>query len=135
MAWSIRNIPDICTRPPAISVPSAGGTFSINTANGPTYFDSYAGWAIPQSGREQVLIYFNSAPHKITFTDTSAVIDLHIVQFGSCLAQPIVPTVRAQGTNSAVISNAAAGTYFLVGDSNGGGAVADTMRVTIGAPG
>jgi len=135
MAWSIRNIPDFCTRPPAISVPSTGGTFSINTANGPTYFDSYAGWANPQTGREQVLIYFNGAPHKITFTDTSAAVDLHILQFSSCLAQPIVPTVRAQGSNVAVINNASAGTYFLVGDSNGTGGLADTMSVTIGAPG
>jgi len=135
MAWSIRTIPDLCTRPPAISVPSTGGTFFVNTANGPTYFDSYLGWAVPQTGREQVLTYFNSTPHRITFTDTSSAVDLHILQLSSCAGQPPITTVRANGSNSAVIPNAAAGLYFLVGDSNGGGALADTMTVTIGPPG
>ena len=136
MAWSIRTIPDICTIPPAISVPAAGGTFNINTANGPTFFDSYTGWPTGQTGREQLLAYPNLAPHRITVTDTNASVDLHILQFpgNNCAVQPIVPTVVAQGGNSAVIPNAPAGRYFIVGDSNGGGALADTITVTIGPP-
>jgi hypothetical protein len=134
MAWTIRSIPNICS-PPARSFPAAGGTFfNLSTANGPTYFDAYAGWGFNQTGRTQLFGYFNSAPHNLTFADTNANIDLHALQFPSCAAQPIVPTVLGNAFNSLTLVNAPAGTYYFVGDGFNGFVGTDTFSLTVAAP-
>ena len=116
-------------------MPSTGASYAnVSTANGPTFFDTYPGWGTDQSGREKVFFYRNTASHNITFTDTNASIDLHIVRFSSCTVDPIVPTVIAQGTNKASVHSAAPGLYFLIGDGANGFVGTDTFRVTIGAP-
>jgi hypothetical protein len=134
MAWTIRSIPDFCSQP-ARTFPSLGGTFSnLSTANGPTYFDAYSGWGFSQTGREQVFIYSNSTPHNLTFTDTNANIDLHALQFPSCGAQPIVPTVLGNAFNSLTLVNAPAGRYVFVGDGFAGFVGTDTFSLTVSAP-
>jgi hypothetical protein len=133
MAWTIRSIPNFCSAP-ARTFPSSGGTFSnLSTANGPTYFDSYSGWGFNQTGREQVFIYDNSAPHNLTFTDTNGSIDLHALSFPSCTASPIVPTVNANGTNSVTLRNAPAGRYYFVGDGFNGFVGTDTFSLAVTA--
>ena len=46
MAYSARTLPTPCTG--VTILPSTGGSVAVNTANGPTFFDSYAGWAFAQ---------------------------------------------------------------------------------------
>jgi hypothetical protein len=133
MAWSIKIIPNPCSAP-AIRVPAAGATFAnLSTANGPTFFDNYPGWGVDQSGRERVFLYTNTANHHITFTDTNSAIDLHIVRL-TCSTQPIVPTVLAQGSNSASVHSAPPGAYYLIADGSNGFVGVDTFRVIVGAP-
>src|SRR6266542_1507010 len=133
MAWSIKSIPNICSAP-ARSFASTGGSVSMSTANGPTYFDSYSGWGFNQTGREQVFIYSNTAPHNLTFTDTNANIDLHALRFASCAADPIVPTVLANAFNTMTLVNAPAGIYYFVGDGFNGFVGTDTFSLTVAAP-
>jgi Subtilase family len=132
MAWSIRSIPDICS-PPARTFGPSGGSLFTSTANGPTYFDSYAGWGFSQTGREQLFTYVNTAPHNLTFTDTNGNIDLHALQF-ACSPFSIVPTVRANGFNSITLVNAAPGTYRFIGDGFNGFVGTDTFTLTVAAP-
>jgi len=134
MAWTIRSVPNICSAP-AKTFPAAGGTFtSLSTTNGPTFFDSYAGWGFSQTGREQLFVYVNSAPHDLTFADTNGSVDLHALQFPSCASQPIVPNVLGNGFNSVMLVNAPAGTYFFVGDGFAGFVGTDTFSLTVAAP-
>jgi Subtilase family len=133
MAWTIRSIPNICSAP-ARTFPAAGGSFFLSTINGPTYFDSYAGWGFIQNGREQPFGYVNAAPHNLTFADTNANIDLHALQFPSCAAQPIVPNVLANGFNSVTLVNAPAGVYWFVGDGFNGFVGTDNFSLTVAAP-
>jgi hypothetical protein len=43
MAWSSRNLPNVCSAP-AKTFPPTGGNVAFNTDNGPTYFDTYHGY-------------------------------------------------------------------------------------------
>lgn len=129
MAYSIQSIPTFCTG--LVSLPATGGTYTINTANGPTFFDSYAGWAPNQSGREHVARLVLSTTKDITFTDTSASLDLHVVQMGCTAA---VPTVKGNGANSVFVDNAPAGTYYLVADGLNGAVGTATGTVTVSGP-
>jgi hypothetical protein len=133
MAWSIKSIPNICS-PPALVFGSSGGTVTRSTINGPTYFDSYAGWGFSQTGREQLFTYVNTAPHNLTFTDTNGNIDVHALQFANCAADPIVPTVLANGFNTITLVNAPVGVYRFIGDGFAGFVGLDTFTLTVAAP-
>ena len=124
MAWSVRSLPDFCTGATAISVASTfNGNIvrSINTANGSTFFDSYAGWGFTQSGREAVLkLTIAGANRNITVTDTNTMQDLHLVTIASCSADPFTPTVLDSGEGTAASPaqalNRPAGTYYVIVD-------------------
>lgn len=129
MAYSLRTFPNVCT-----GLSSGAGTFSISTANGPTWFDSYAGWATDQHGREYVRALVLTTTKDITVTDTNGSLDLHVIQIPSCTADPITPTVRANGTNAVFINNAAAGTYYVVVDGLNGAVGTDSLTITLSGP-
>jgi hypothetical protein len=131
-AWGIRSVPDICTT--ATTIPATGGTFARSTANGHTYFDSYAGWALDNSGRESVMRLVLTSTKDITVTDTNSLLDLHVIQFPSCAGNPIVPTIRANGANSASVNDAAAGTYYIVVDGRSGAVGSTTATVAVTGP-
>lgn len=119
MAYSVRSLPDFCTNVATGPIPA---TTTVTTANGPTWFDSYAGWAFNQSGREYIrrIVVAPGGPNDIVVTDTNSNIDLHIIQIPICAADPIVPSVKANGVNSASFLNAPAGTYYVVADGFNG---------------
>jgi Subtilase family len=100
--------------------PSGGGTYTVDTSNGPTYFDKYPGWNFDQSGREFVWQYNNPGTRTLTFTDTNQDIDLHAMRISDCGADPISPTMLASGSNTLTLTNAPPGTYYFVADGRNG---------------
>ena len=52
IAWSTRVLPDFCTGVRVMMVSAGGMINNVSTANGTTFFDSYAGWSFLQSGRD-----------------------------------------------------------------------------------
>jgi MinD-like ATPase involved in chromosome partitioning or flagellar assembly len=116
-------------------VSSDGGTYTLDTANGPTFFDEYAGWSRNQSGREQVLKLVLDTPKDIVVTDTNADLDVHVVQFSNCADTPLVPVVRGSGTNAASFTNARPGIYYLVVDGAQGAVGTTTVTVNLTEPG
>ena len=134
MAWSVRSLPNLCS-PPAANIPAVNRAYNINTANGPTYYDAYAGWPFNQTGREQVFWFTTAAPRNIGVTDTNGSIDLHLVQLTtSCSAQPVGLSIRAHGLNSLSFNNAPAGLYVLIADGFNGAVGTDTLNFTFGPP-
>jgi serine protease AprX len=132
-AWSTLSQPSICTG--AVNVPLAGGTFNgISTANGPTFYDTYAGWPTDQSGRERVFRLTLNTTRDITFSDTNPNLDLHIVRLSSCSGTSTITTVLANGANSAVLDNAPAGTYFLIVDGLNGAVGTTNVTVSVTGP-
>jgi hypothetical protein len=132
-AWSIFSQPSPCTG--AVVVPATGGSYTgVSTANGPTFYDSYAGWPTDQSGRERVFQLTLPATKDITFSDTNANLDLHIVRLSSCNGTATTTTVLANGANSAFLNNAPAGTYFLIVDGLNGAVGATNVTVSVTGP-
>lgn len=129
MAYSIRNLPDFCT-----GVAVGPGTFAVNTVNGPTWFDSYAGWIYNQSGREYIRRIDVTTIKDINITDTNPNIDLHLIRIPSCAANPIVPTVVANGTNSIFVNNAPVGSYYVVADGFNGTVGTTTLSISLTGP-
>ena len=129
MAYSIRSLPNFCT-----GVGSGAGTISVNTANGPTWFDSYTGWGFDQSGREFIRKIVLSTTKDINVTDTNANLDLHVIQISSCSADPIVPTVIANGFDSIFVDNAPAGTYYVVVDGFSGFVGTTNLTISLTGP-
>jgi subtilase family protein/pre-peptidase len=132
MAFSARSLPTPCTG--VTILPSTGGTVSVNTANGPTFFDSYAGWAFLQSGREKTLRMTIGSTKDLTFTDTNSSLDLHVLQFGTCSGVSMTPTVKGHGINSVFVNNAPAGTYYFVVDGFNGAVGTTTAKVVVSGP-
>jgi len=126
-AWAQRVLPDFCTGN-AAAVTSTLGTYtrSVNTTNGTTWFDSYAGWGFAQGAREGVIPLTLSTIRDITISDTNANMDLHLITIPSCTTDPISPTIIAQNTGAAgqtiVLNNLAAGQYYIVVDGRTDGA-------------
>lgn len=131
-AWSIKELHNFCSE--ASSIPSTGGTVALNTADGTSYYDSYSGWADNQSGRERVLKLTLATTKDITFTDNNANLDLHVLQFANCTADPLAPIVKGHGLDSVFINNAPAGTYYLVADGYNGYVGAGTATVSVTGP-
>lgn len=131
-AWAVSSTPNFCSG--SQNVPAAGGVFNVNTANGPTYFDSYAGWGFGQTGRERVLKLTLATTKDITVTDTNGSLDLHIMQISACGANPIVPVMKASGINSASVDNAPAGVYYIVVDGFAGAVGTTTATVSVTGP-
>jgi len=136
VAWGTATTANICTFATALSIPAAGGTQTVvaNTANGSTFFDNYPGVIWNESGRERVYKLTLTANKKITVTDTNGALDIGVIQIPSCSADPLVPTMKAFGMNSAVVNNAPAGTYYIVVDGFGGSVGSTTLTVTVGPP-
>jgi hypothetical protein len=88
----------------------------------------------PQTGRERVLRLALTATKDISFTDTNPDLDLHVLQFSSCSANPIVPTMKGSGTDSVFIDNAPAGVYYLVVDGANGAVGTTNATVSITGP-
>lgn len=129
MAYAVKALPDYCT-----GVPAGAGTFAIDTANGPTWFDSYAGWPYNQGGREYIRKLVLTATKDITVTDTNGNIDLHVLRVANCAADPVVPTSLAHGDNSVFVDNAPAGTYYVVADGYNGAVGTTTLKITQTGP-
>jgi subtilase family protein len=135
MAWSIKSIPTLCDRPPGLFISPVNGSYAINTANGPTYYDAYAAWPFNQTGREQVFQFRLTAPLNIGVTDTNGNLDLHLVQLTTaCSNQPVGLSIKAQGLNSLSFNSAPAGDYFLIADGFNGSVGTDTVNFTFGPP-
>lgn len=139
MAYSVRSLPNFCTT--ALTVPPgppfsnvAGGTSAIDTANGTTFFDSYSGWGFGQSGRERVLKLNLTSTKDLLVSDTNATLDLHVLQFPNCAANPIVPTVLASGSDLALVNDAPPGTYYVVVDGRSGAVGTTTATVSVMGP-
>ena len=132
IAWSFYKKPNFTTG--YTSVPSTGGTFTVNTAKGSTYFDSYppSGWN--ESGRERVYRLKLTTTKDITVTDNNGNLDLFVLQFPDAKADPIVPTVKGYGTNSVFIDNAPPGMYWIVVDGYNGYVGSTTMTVSVTGP-
>ncbi len=133
IAWSFKDVPNICTGIPSQTT-STSFSYVANTANGPTFFDSYAGWATNQSGREHVFLLNLTTTKDLKVTDNNGNLDIHILQIPACTADPIVPTVVAQGTNSAFKDNAPAGRYYIVLDGLNGAVGSATVTVSLTGP-
>jgi cellulose 1,4-beta-cellobiosidase len=111
-------------------VPSSGGSYAVDTSNGPTLFDTYAGWNRIQSGREHVLKLVLEGTQHISLRDTNPHLDIHLVQFPSCGVEPLLPTMIGSGTDSVVVENAAPGIYYLVVDGADGAVGTTTLSVS-----
>jgi hypothetical protein len=134
MAWSIQSIPNLCSRP-LRGISAVNAAYAINTGNGPTYYDTYAGWPFNQTGREQVFQFRLLAPQNIGVTDTNGNIDLHLVQLTTaCSVQPVGLSLKAQGINALSFNSAPAGTYYLIADGFNGAVGTDTVNFTFGPP-
>jgi len=131
-AWSIYNKPNFTSG--YVNVPSTGGTFSVNTANGGTYFDFYPGVGWYESGRERVYRLQLTTTKDITVNDYNPDLDLFVLQFPNANADPIVPTVRGHGSNSVFIDNAPAGIYWIVVDGYNGYVGSTPMTVSVTGP-
>jgi len=131
-AWATYNVPNFCTG--YVSVPATGGTFTVNTANGSTFFDAYPGVGWSESGREKVYRLNLTTTKDIAVTDTNADLDLFVLQFPSCGADPIVPTVKGYGMNSVSINDASAGIYWIVVDGWNGYVGTTSMTVSVTGP-
>ena len=110
------RVPNFCW---GAQFPSGGGTYTVDTSNGPTYFDSNLG-GVNQSGREFVWYYHNSARRTLTFSDTNPDIDLRVLQISDCTADPISPTELASASNTLTLANAPPGDYYFVADGRNG---------------
>ena len=115
-------------------MPATGGAFSVNTANGSTFFDAYPGVGWNESGRERVYRLQLTTAKDITVTDNNINLDLFVLQFPSASADPLVPTVKAAGINSASVDNAPAGVYWIVVDGWNGYVGSTTMTVGVTGP-
>jgi hypothetical protein len=133
IAWSFKDVPNICSGVPTVTT-NTSFSYGANTANGPTYFDTYAGWPTSQSGREHVLWLNLTSTKDITVSDNNANLDIHVLQFPGCAADPIVPTVVAQGTNTASKDNAPPGRYFIVLDGVNGAVGSASVTVSLTGP-
>jgi hypothetical protein len=133
VAWSFREIPDICspggsgglTVLPSTGVPS----LAINNTNGWTFFDSYPTSAFNQSGREAVFQLTITAPRDLRATDTNGSLDLHWVRITSCSTPTI--TALASGINIAQVNDAPAGTYHLIVDGFNGAVGSTALTVSV----
>ena len=132
IAWSIYSKPNFTSG--YANVPATGGAFSVNTANGGTYFDAYPGVGWNESGRERVYRLQLTTTKDITVTDNNGSLDLFVLQFPSASADPLVPTVKAAGINSASVDNAPAGVYWIVVDGFGGYVGSTSMTVSVSGP-
>jgi hypothetical protein len=133
MAYSERALAGPCTSNTTI-LPATGGTRLVNTANAPTFFDSYAGWGFDQSGRERLLKITLPATKDITVSDTNSFLDLHVLQIGNCLNNPVVPAVKGNGANSVFVDNAPAGTYYIAVDGRSGAVSSSNVTVGVSGP-
>lgn len=131
-AWSIRGLPNFCTAAPV--VPGAGGTFALDTANGSTFFDSYAGWGFSQSGREEVLKLVLGGTKDIRVTDSNTRLDLHVMKITNCASDPLVRSIKGSGADSVFIDNATAGTYWIVVDGRDGAVGTTNLSVAVTGP-
>ncbi len=129
MAYSIQAVPNFCT-----GVSTGVGTIAVNTINGPTWFDTYAGWSFNQSGREYIRRLDLTTVKDINISDTNPSIDLHLIRIPSCTADPIVPTVVANGISSIFVDNAPAGTYYVVADGFNGTVGTTTLTISLTGP-
>jgi hypothetical protein len=136
VAWGIASTSNFCTFATALSIPGTGGsqTVTASTVNGSTFFDTYPGVVWSESGRERVYKLTLTTTRKITVTDTNGSLDIGVIQIPSCTADPIVPTVKAFGMNSAVVSSAPPGTYYIVVDGYSGLVGSTTLTVNVTAP-
>ncbi len=133
IAWSIRGtVPNACTD--AIPVPETGGTFTVDTSNGPTFFDAYPGWSFNQMSREQVLRLKLSSRRSILVTDSRKVMDVHILRIDDCAADPLAPTVLASGEDAAALPDADPGTYYVVVDGRNRVVESDDITVRFAVP-
>lgn len=132
-AWSVRSLPDVCTG--AVTVPSTGGLYrGVSTANGPTFFDSYSGWAPSQTGRERVFRITLPGTRDLRVTDTNSALDLHLVRLSTCSGVSNTPSVQRNGANGLFRDNAPAGTYYLIVDGRNGAVGSTDVRFTVTAP-
>lgn len=130
-AWSVKSLPDFCA---GVSTMTASGTFTANTTNGPTWFDTYPGVAWNESGREYIRKLTLTAPKKVVVTDTNGSLDLFLIQIPSCATNPIVPTVKAYGVNSLSVNNLPIGSYYIVVDGYNGFVGSTPVTVTLTTP-
>lgn len=131
-AYSERALAGPCTSN-TTTLPATGGTRFVNTSNAPTFFDSYAGWAFNQAGRERLLKITLPATKDIAVSDGNANLDLHVMQIANCGANPVVPSMKGHGANSVLVNNAPAGTYYIAVDGRNG--VVGSSNVTVGVSG
>lgn len=132
-AWSVRDLPTQCTG--ATVVPSGGALYTGQTnVNGGTYFDSYAGWAFNQSGRERVYRLSLTTTRDISITDTNANLDVHIVRFSTCSPSGTTMTVLSNGANVASVNNAPRGTYWMIVDGRNGAVGTTSVRIRVTGP-
>lgn len=125
------RVPNFCWG--ILQFPSGGGTFTVDTSNGPTYFDHYPAWPVDQWGREFVWSYHNDSPKTLTFSDTNPKIDLHAMRIPDCAADPISPTMLAHGSATLTVENASPGDYYFVADGRDGKAtdLLDTFTLSV----
>lgn len=132
-AWGVNSVASICSG--QVTVPATGASYTnVSTANGPTFIDNYTGWATPQTGRERYFKLALTAPKDITFTDNAANLDLHIVRLSACSGSAATVTTLANGSNSAFLDNAPAGTYYLVLDGANGAVGSANVGVAVTGP-
>lgn len=136
VAWGVKNKPSFCSV--AAAVPTTGGTFAVNTANGSTYFDSYPAPAPTwnEAGRERVyrLKLTGTKDISATLAGLSTDLDVFVIQTANCAADPMVPVVRGSGDSTAFVDNAPAGTYYIVVDGYNGAVGTGTMTVSVTGP-
>lgn len=134
VAWGVQSKYNFCSN--ASTLAATGGTVTVNTANGSTYFDSYPApapaWT--ESGRERVYKLVLATTRDITVTDNNSNLDLFVVQTANCAIDPLVPVVKGAGINSVIVDNAPAGTYYIVVDGYYGTVGSTTMNVSVTGP-
>jgi hypothetical protein len=120
MAHSQQRAATPCTANLSVlPIQSGAITVPVDTSNSPTFFDSYAGWTSAQRGRERFLRITLNSTKDIRVTDTNSRMDLHVMGM-NCNADPVVPTVHANGAGDAFVNDAPAGTYYIAVDGRGG---------------
>jgi hypothetical protein len=147
MAYSIWRPRPFCTSGRFVDT---GGTFTEDTADGPTYFDRYPGWSgnrADQTGREFVFQYEAPTPTTVTFSDTNTAIDLHALRISPNCANaddpnspPIVlgapgsgsaNRVEANGQQTLTVTVPADTPYYFVGDGHNGAVGIDTFTLLV----
>jgi len=135
------TLPNFCAGEQSVTIgPTTLGNIvrSVNTANGSTYFDSYAGWGgAVQNGREGLIRIVLQTTRDITISDTNANLDLHLVQLtgAGCDGDPVVYNALLHTGNGPVLyDNLPPGTYYLIVDGANGAVGSTSVTINVSGP-